>query len=182
MIKNAFRHFKTITKHKILVFKFCCKCGIIWQGIVHDLSKYSPTEFLEGAKYFHGDKSPIVYCKKKEGYSKAWLHHVGHNKHHHEYWYDYDTTDQTPIMPYKCIVEMICDNIASGMTYQGKNWTNQTQFDFFNKRQDKYKLNDQVKAMLHEIFSQVKDQGIDKVITKENIKKQYKIFCLNNKE
>ena len=87
-IKNVVEHFCTITKHRWVVFKLCTKVGEPWRGLVHDLSKYSPTEFWEGVKYFNGHHSPITDCKKDKGYSEAWLHHKGRNKHHADYWVD----------------------------------------------------------------------------------------------
>ena len=51
-------HFKTITRHKLLVMKYCFRIGLYKQGLLHDLSKYSPTEFLVGCKYYQGTRSP----------------------------------------------------------------------------------------------------------------------------
>ena len=83
-LRNAIGHFKTITKHKLLVTKTCFKAGLYKQGLLHDLSKYTPTEFVAGIKYWQGDKSPNSIQKKVEGVSYAWLHHKGRNKHHFE--------------------------------------------------------------------------------------------------
>ena len=82
------KYLKIICIHKWYVFIECCKEGIIWQGIIHDLSKFSPQEFIPSAKYYNGDGND------KE-YQEAWLHHKGHNKHHWEYWVDWhsDTGD-----------------------------------------------------------------------------------------
>ena len=88
MLRKIIKQFNTVTKHKWIVFKLCIKAGIPLHGIIHDLSKYSPAEFWEAAKYYNGIKSPIVYARNENGYSKAWLHHKGRNKHHFEYWYD----------------------------------------------------------------------------------------------
>ena len=55
---KAWQHFKTITTHKMWVMRYCFKIGLYWQGLTHDLSKYSPTEFLVGMKYYQGDRSP----------------------------------------------------------------------------------------------------------------------------
>ena len=82
------KHFITITKHKYEVFKLCCKAGIPFQGLIHDNSKYSFTEFFISAKFYTGINSPIMRERKKYGYSKAWIHHKGRNKHHFEYWLD----------------------------------------------------------------------------------------------
>lgn len=87
-IINTFRHFKKVCTHKRWVFYYCCKVGIPFQGLMHDLSKFSPTEFLESVKYYQGTSSPIDACKKENGWSVAWMHHKGRNKHHYEYWQD----------------------------------------------------------------------------------------------
>ena len=84
------KHFKTVIKHKWIVFKECCACGIPFQGIMHDMSKLGMTEFISSARFFQGDKSPIEAEKANLGYSKAWLHHKSHNMHHWEYWTDFD--------------------------------------------------------------------------------------------
>ena len=88
MIK-AWKHFCTITKHKNLVLVGCFKVGLYRQGLLHDLSKYFPTEFLVGCKYYKGYMSPNNAEREDKGYSSAWLHHKGRNKHHMEYWIDY---------------------------------------------------------------------------------------------
>ena len=55
---KALKHFITITHHRHLVRKGCFKVGLYWQGLTHDLSKFSPTEFLMGIQYYQGDRSP----------------------------------------------------------------------------------------------------------------------------
>ena len=85
---NAYRHFNTITHHKMLVMHYCFKAGLYKQGLLHDLSKYSPAEFLVGVKYYAGTKSPNTVERELKVYSGAWLHHKGRNKHHFEYWID----------------------------------------------------------------------------------------------
>ena len=88
---NIKGHFETITRHKLLVMKYCFECGLYQQGLTHDLSKYSPTEFIPGCIYYQGDHSPNEAERAARGYSSAWLHHKGRNKHHLEYWIDYTT-------------------------------------------------------------------------------------------
>ena len=102
-IKNVIKHFVLITHHKWVVFKLCCKAGQPWRGFLHDFSKYSPTEFFESAKYYVGTHSPITEARKDKGYSEAWLHHRGRNRHHAEYWIDNRAPNQTPIIPYKYV-------------------------------------------------------------------------------
>lgn len=110
---KAWKHFCTINHHKMLVMKGCFKVGLYRQGLLHDLSKYSPTEFLVGCKYFQGNMSPNNAEREDKGYSAAWLHHKGRNKHHMEYWIDYGPEKCTGItgmkMPTKYVVEMFID-------------------------------------------------------------------------
>ena len=182
ILTNAVKHFITITKHKWVVFKLCCMAGEPWRGFMHDWSKYSLTEFWESAKYYNGKYSPIHACRRLNGYSKAWLHHKGRNKHHHEYWYDYNTEQKTPIMPYKYAVEMICDNLAAGIVYNGKDWTNSTQIEYWNKVESKKKVNPQINKFAKAVFKQVSKEGINPVIKKKNLKKLYKEIVLEEKE
>ena len=88
-IYNAYHHFLTITKHKCEVMKNCFAVGLYRQGLLHDLSKYSWEEFATGVKYYQGNRSPNAAEKEEKGYSAAWLHHKGRNKHHFEYWIDF---------------------------------------------------------------------------------------------
>ena len=172
-IKDFFRHLHKINQHRFRVFCLCCKVGIPLQGLVHDLSKYSKEEFWEGVKYYQGNYSPIKNCKKLNGYSKAWLHHKGRNKHHYEYWYDYAAPTTTPPMPFKYFLELICDNMAAGMTYQGKEWTQDYQISYWNRVKEKVFMDERLKELLGEIFQEIAEKGIDKVLKKEYLKRLY---------
>ena len=117
-MKNLIGHFVTITKHRHLVIKHCKKAGVLWQGLRHDLSKYSPTEFLPGIKYYTGQRSPNEGERAENGYSLAWIHHKGRNKHHFEYWTDYNPVSKLvePVeMPVNYVAEMFCDRVAAGL-------------------------------------------------------------------
>ena len=177
MIKRAIKHFNLITKHKWKVFKLCARAGIPWRGLVHDLSKYFPTEFIESAKFYVGDHSPITEAKKIKGYSKAWLHHKGRNKHHYEYWFDGKAPDRTPVIPYKYAVEMVCDTLAAGKTYLGKKWTNSSQLEYWNRTKDLEYINIKTANFLEAVYTEVSKNGIDKTINKNNLKKLYNEYC-----
>lgn len=115
-----FKYLKVVLTHKYWVGYFCFKMGLYRQGILHDLSKFSPTEFLESVKYFTGVRSPIDLCKEVNGYSIAWFHHRGRNKHHWEYWVDNFEKGMTPVqMPKKYVIEMFCDFLGAGIAYSG---------------------------------------------------------------
>lgn len=172
-IKNFFGHLHTVNKHRFYVFKLSIKAGIPIRGLLHDLSKYSPLEFWEGVKYYNGKKSPITVCIQEKGYSKAWLHHKGKNKHHYEYWTDFTLKEKGIIMPYKYAAEMICDTLAAGIVYNGKEWKNDTQLKYYNNRPDKEYINPKIQKFLLTVYKQVVKDGIDKVITSKNLKKIY---------
>lgn len=128
-------HFKTICKHKYWVFHYCRMVGIPWRGIVHDLSKFSPTEFCESVKYYTGTSSPIDECKKDIGYSNAWLHHRGRNPHHYEYWTDnYDNGTISLDMPFKYTIEMVCDYLGAARAYMGDNFNYDNEYKWWEKK------------------------------------------------
>lgn len=178
-LKNAIKHFNTINKHKWIVFKLCCKAGVPWRGLVHDLSKYSKEEFWDSVKYYQeGKKSPIPIQKEIEGFSKVWLHHRARNKHHSAYWYDLRAPIKMPIIPYKYTVEMICDKISASIVYTGKEWTNDTELQYWkNKERDVEPINESIKKVFDEVFLQVSKEGINKTITSKNLKKIYNKYC-----
>ena len=173
LLKNIVKHFCLITHHKWVVFKLCCKLGLYWRGLVHDLSKYSWTEFGESIKYYQGNRSPIMAAREDKGYSEAWLHHKGRNKHHHEYWIDELSPNQTPIIPCKYAAEMLCDKLAAGIVYQGKNWTKEYELGYWNREKEKIKTNEKIKDFITEALEMVAKDGIDKTLTKKNIKNLY---------
>ena len=175
--KKFFRHLNVVNKHRWKVFCLCCKVGIPLQGLVHDLSKYRPVEFIETARYFdQGTYSPIRKCKEVQGYSKAWIHHKNHNKHHYEYWYDYNAEIPSPVLPFKYFLEMICDSFAAGMTYQGKNWTDQYQLDYWHKVKDKARIHPRMREALEKVYTEVSEEGLDKVLNRKRLKQIYDDF------
>ena len=181
-LSNIIGHIKTVLKHKWIVFKLCCKVGIPWRGVVHDLSKFSPTEFWESAKYYAGGKySPITNAKRDKGYSEACLHHLGRNKHHIEYWIDVELKEIAFVMPYKYAVEMACDTMAAGIVYEGKNWTRSTQYDYWMKKRKIIIVNPKIDNFLTAFYTQIKKDGIDDTLTKENMKKLYNKYCVEDK-
>ena len=132
--KGAIGHFNTITKHRHVVIRHCAKAGILWQGLFHDMSKYSLTEFLPGAKYYIGTRSPNELERDEKGYSLAWMHHKGRNKHHFEYWSDYNPKERkmVPIkMPLRYVAELLCDRVAASKIYQGDAYTDKHPLDYF---------------------------------------------------
>ena len=157
------KHFKTVMKHKVIVYKECKKCGIVWQGIMHDLSKFSPIEFCSSAKYFQGDKSPIEKEKAENGYSEAWLHHKGHNKHHWEWWTDFGPDGEIIAnkIPSRYVIEMICDWIGAGKVYSSENWTQEEPLKYYYKvRYGRY-FHPETEALIIYLLEIIRDKGLD---------------------
>ena len=152
-IKNIIGHFKKICVHRHYVLKYCIMCGIPFQGIVHDLSKFSPTEFFESVKYYCGSDSPINKAKKEQGYSLAWFHHRGRNKHHYEYWIDNLDNGGTPVrIPYKYLIEMICDWIGAGKAYNHNN-SYIAELKYVKNKLKTAKINEKDKIFILRVFN-----------------------------
>ena len=174
-----FGHLRTAGKHRALVRKYCFKLGLYWQGLTHDLSKYSPVEFWTGVQYYQGDKSPnSVEREANNGYSYAWLHHKGRNKHHLEYWIDYGLSDDATMvgleMPPKFLAEMFCDRMAASKTYRGSAYKNSDPYEYLMLVRDHYIIHPKTLSELEKIMTILKDEGEEAVfhyIRKEILKK-----------
>lgn len=156
------QHFKTITKHRHEVIKNCFKAGIPVQGFLHDLSKYSPSEFIVGAMYYQGNRSPNEGEREAYGYSKAWMHHKGRNKHHFEYWTDYnpETKKMSPVkMPYKYVVEMFCDRVAASKVYLKSDYTDDAPLKYFERGRTNRLIHPETSATLEKLLKMLSVKG-----------------------
>ncbi len=156
-----FRHLKTVTKHRREVRRNCFKAGLIKRGLLHDLSKFSPSEFIPGARYYQGTRSPQARERELFGYSAAWLHHKGRNKHHFEYWTDVDALG-TPVaveMPPVYFAEMICDRIGASKVYKGKDYTNSSPLEYFAARKDRLFMHENTKKRLEYFLTLLSEKG-----------------------
>jgi len=159
---KAWQHLKTITKHKALVMDGCFRVGLIWQGITHDLSKYSPTEFLIGARYYQGTRSPNAAEREDKGYSEAWMHHKGRNRHHYEYWTDMNRETrkyESVVMPRKYLVEMVMDRRAACKVYQGKNYRDDSALIYFDRSREKDLMHPETNRQLRHILVMLAEKG-----------------------
>lgn len=163
-LKYMWKHLKTVTKHRWIVFQQCAKCGYFWQGLTHDLSKLSRAEFASSARYFQGDRSPIEAEKAAKGYSAAWLHHKGRNPHHWEYWTDFAEGGYVVAnkIPYRYVVEMVCDWIGAGMVYSQDRWTQSEPLDYYDKVRKGRHLHEETELLLRFFLEVIKDYGLDK--------------------
>lgn len=181
IIQKSYKHFCIITKHKLEVAKSCFKSGLYWQGITHDLSKYTLSEFVEYAQYYNGTISPVDKAKEIKGYCNAWMHHKGHNPHHYEYWIDYLDRGGIPIMmPYKYAMEMVCDYIGAGKTYEKSAWTTESPLTYWNNKKQTAKIHDKTKLFLDQVFENYFYDG-DSSLEKRKTLELYQTI-LNKKE
>ncbi len=179
MSNKFFKHLGMVTKHRFIVFKLCCKCGLFWRGLTHDLSKFSPTEFFESVKYYTGVGSPISNCRRQKGYSLAWIHHINHNKHHFEYWFDLQNKTQVN-MPYKYAVECICDRISASKCYMKEDYTDSSPLEYWIKHLDQTPTNDNMKSFFSKVFTDLKDYGEQYVLNKKYLKETYDDIVIKN--
>ena len=162
---KAWQHFKTITHHRWEVRRGCFKVGLYWQGLTHDLSKYSPTEFRVGARYYQGTFSPNSAERMERGYSESWMHHKGRNRHHWEYWTDLDMSigRYVPVpMPRKCLAEMVMDRRAACMVYQRDQYTDASALEYLQKGIERTRMHPQTQRELEYILTMLRDEGEEK--------------------
>lgn len=175
LLHNAVGHFSVICRHKYYVFQNCLVAGMPLTGIMHDMSKFSYIEFMEGVKYYQGTKSPIIACKEAEGYSKGWLHHKGRNKHHYEYWQDnFDQGGKSLQIPFKYALELVCDYIAAGKAYAGDSFTYQREYEWWlNKLKKPLAMHKQTKLFITYMLKSMADKNTNRVLNKAYARKVY---------
>lgn len=178
---HPLKHFHTITKHRHKVISHCFRVGIGRQGLRHDLSKYTPAEFIPGAKYYLGTRSPNERERELFGSSMAWMHHKGRNKHHFEYWNDLNlrTHKYEPVpMPLRYLTEMFCDRVAASKIYQGDRYTDSHPLEYFRKGNAAKKMHAETARVLEEWLIMLAEHGEKatfahiKRLNKENRKKK----------
>lgn len=135
------------------------------------MSKYSIIELAAGVKYYQGNRSPNGLQRELIGYSSAWLHHKGRNKHHWEYWVDFNRYGTVPSkMPIKYVVEMFCDRVAATMIYN-KDYDNKAPLDYYNATRFYYIIEDSTDEILKDMLMFLANNNLDKTI--KYIKEKY---------
>ena len=167
MEHKAWHHFLTITQHKLLVMQNCFRVGLFKQGLLHDLSKYSPAEFMTGVHYYQGDRSPNAAEREEKGYSSAWLHHKGRNRHHYEYWTDVTKDRSLGIvgikMPVRYVAEMFADRVAACKTYEKDRYTTMSPWRYYKKTKDYITIHPETRRLLERLLKMLAVRGEDEV-------------------
>ena len=162
---KAWQHLCTITRHRRLVRRNCFRVGLYWQGLTHDLSKFSPTEFRVGAKYYQGNRSPNGAERAEKGYSEAWMHHKGRNRHHFEYWNDMNHATrryESIPMPRQFLVESVMDRIAASRVYEGRNYTDRSPLNYLQRSNDPRLMHPESYRQLEFLLTMLSEEGEDK--------------------
>ncbi len=163
---KAVQHFITITKHKILVMQECFQVGLYRQGLLHDMSKYSLAEFIVGCRYYQGTRSPNNAEREDKGYSSAWLHHKGRNKHHYEYWIDYSLKGKHVLagmkMPVRYVVEMFLDRMAASKVYKGEKYRDSDPLEYYQSGKAGDLMHPETRALLERLLRMLAEYGEEK--------------------
>lgn len=155
-------HLSTVTRHRHKVIAHCARAGILLQGLRHDLSKYSPTEFIPGVRFYDGTHSPTEDERRTNGCSQAWMHHKGRNRHHFEYWTDLSPVTRTyePVdMPVRYLCEMVADRIAACKTYQGAAYTDASALQYLDRAQESRLVHPNTMKRLRFLLTMLAEQG-----------------------
>lgn len=163
-LSNIIGHIKTVTRHRALVCKHCFKAGIYFQGLTHDLSKFSPEEFWVSCRMYQGTRSPNEAERELKGYSSAWIHHKGVNKHHFEHWTDYNpvTKKVEPVkMPIEYVIEMFCDRVAASKVYMGKNYNDNSPLEYFERAKGRRVIHPETSDLLEKLLIMLAEKSED---------------------
>lgn len=165
-LSNLWHHFYTITEHKFLVMKNCFRVGLYRQGLLHDLSKYSPEEFWIGVRYYQGNRSPNAAEREEKGFSTAWLHHKGRNKHHFEYWIDFSLDKSKGLvghkMPVRYVAEMVMDRIAACRVYKGSQYTDSSPLEYYRRERPYIVMHPETRKLLERLLMMLSREGEEK--------------------
>ena len=164
VFKNAVGHLRTVLRHKRLVASMCFRVGLYRQGLFHDMSKFSPTEWIPSVRYYQAGKaSPVRGERLARGYSACWLHHKGRNRHHFEYWLDYSPDDPLCLtgmkMPPKYLAEMALDRIAACKVYHGEKYRPSDPLDYLRSHTPPGLIHPETLGKLEEFFCVLAEQG-----------------------
>ncbi len=163
-LSNIIKHIKTVTRHRALVCRHCFRAGIYLQGLTHDLSKFSPEEFWVSCRMYQGTRSPNEAERELKGYSSAWIHHKGVNKHHFEHWTDYNpvTKKVEPVkMPIEYVIEMFCDRVAASKVYMGKNYNDNSPLEYFERAKGRRVIHPETSDLLEKLLIMLAEEGED---------------------
>lgn len=173
-MKNFFRHWGLVNRHRYHVWRNGCKCGIGWHCLFHDLSKYHPKEFLTSVRFYVGNHSPVYEERLSNGYfSSICQRHTRRNKHHWEYWTDYFYGRIiAKAMPWKYATEYVCDMLSASYCYDPKTFSGKKAYEYFLARHEHYYLADITREYILWCLKRFADLGF-RGLKKKDTKAKY---------
>jgi len=121
---------RSFLRHKWFVFLECCRLGIPLQGIVHDWTKFLPSEWGPYARFFYEPDGTPRQRRDETGYYKptdtgdaafdfAWFLHLKRNRHHWQWWILPEDGGGLKVleMPDRYRKEMLADWRGAGKAY-----------------------------------------------------------------
>lgn len=159
-MRKYFEYFLYVVRHKWYVMMMCFRFKLYWRGIVHDMSKFLPSEFIPYANYFGCLQDVSKGSPTDIKFQKAWKLHYNRNDHHPEGWfrhrasylYDYmsppfDLKDMSD----SDLLEMIADWYGAGAA-QGKRSPSDDVFrevrKWYDQNHKKIKINNASRAFV----------------------------------
>lgn len=141
MTSKYFRYLCYVLRHKWYVFLESCKLGIPLRGILHDLSKFKPSQWFPYVNYFCA--SDAAKPKAKEAFEYACLEHYHLNPHHWQYWILRKDNGETKILPMSDQYrrEMLADWRGAGRAKNGYNDSR----EWYLKNKDKMLLHQETR-------------------------------------
>lgn len=162
------RYLRYVIIHKWFVLLACWRRGLIWQGIVHDWSKFLPSEWLPYAQFFYGYKPTAAErdrarrvlgydpdpsdAEVREAFDRAWLKHQHRNPHHWQHWVlrnDNGTTVALE-MPRRYLLEMLADWDGAGRAITGKSGGTSL---WYAKNRDKMVMHPATRALVDRMLN-----------------------------
>jgi hypothetical protein len=136
------RYLSYVLRHKWFVLLAGLKTGApLWRLLIHDWSKFTPSEWGAYVAQFYGPKLVPTYgdfrhypgalgpaaverakAERQEAFDRAWLHHQHANPHHWQHWVLREDSGaiKTIEMPEHFVREMVADWAGAGRAITGK--------------------------------------------------------------
>lgn len=153
-MRRHIAYLKYLVKHKYYVYKAGRKIGVSqWQLIIHDWSKFLPSEWNPYANNFYDDKGNRKAWVPNPTFDKAWLHHIHFNPHHWQHWVLQEDSGNVIFleMPKKYVTEMVADWAGAGKAITGR-WEIK---EWYEKNKSKIKLNDTTRNQVELLIDSV---------------------------
>ena len=105
----------------------------------------------------------LIMPNGRKGYSSAWLHHKGRNKHHYEYWIDYSLEGPNLLagmkMPVRYVVEMFLDRIAASKVYLGDAYTSDAPLAYYENGRADELMHKDTRELLEKLLHMLAEEG-----------------------